>query len=146
MNSLVSTALLACVAVSATAGAQQESRPPASPTFGVSGGGGAGIAIPIGRLSDTQTAGYVFTGLVDFSAADQPYSFRGEFIYQHYDRKRSTLGTESKNIVSVGASLLARRNAAAASAYAIGGIGVYRPTDEGTKPGVNIGAGLEVPL
>ena len=147
MNSLVCTALIACVAISAAAPAQeQQSRPPASPTFGMSGGAGAGIAIPVGRLSDTQTAGYTFTGLVDFSAADQPYSFRGEVIYQHYDRKRSTTGTESKNIVSVGASLLARRNAGASSAYAIGGIGIYRPSDEGTKPGLNVGAGLEVPL
>ena len=145
MNWMAYTALVACVALP-TVAQSQETRPPASPTFGISGGGGAGIAIPIGRLSDTQTAGYSFTGLVDFSAAEQPYSFRGEFIYQHYDRKRSTLGTESKNVVSFGAALLARRNAGASSAYAIGGIGVYRPTDEGTKPGVNIGAGLEVPL
>ena len=34
----------------------------------------------------------------------------------------------------------------ASSAYFIGGIGVYRATDNGTKPGINIGAGLEVPL
>jgi hypothetical protein len=147
MNWLACTTLVACVAFANVAESQeQQSRPPASPTFGISGGAGAGIAIPVGRLSDTQTAGYSFTGLVDFSAADQPYSFRGEVIYQHYDRKRSTAGTESKNIVSFGASLLARRNAGASSAYAIGGIGVYRPTDEGTKPGFNFGAGLEVPL
>jgi hypothetical protein len=143
----VCAAILVSSAVAADLTAQQESRPPASPTFGASAGGGVGIAIPLGRLSDTHTAGYVFTGLVDFSAAEQPYSFRAEFIYQHYDRKRtSPAGTRSKNIASLGASLLARSPAGASSAYAIGGIGIYRPTDEGTKPGVNAGLGLEVPL
>ena len=146
MKWMACTALAACVALATVSEAQEQTRPPASPTFGMSGGGGAGIAIPVGRLGDTQTAGYSFTGLVDFSAAEQPYSFRGEVTYQHYDRKRSSVGTESKNIVSFGASLLARNPVGASSGYLIGGIGIYRPTDEGTKPGLNLGAGLEVPL
>ena len=111
MKRLVCAVLVAGVTVSSTAGAQ-ETRPPASPTFGASAGGGAGIAIPVGRLGESNTAGYTFTGLVDFSAADQPYSFRAEVVYQHYDRKRSTVGTSSKNILSFGASLLAHEGAA----------------------------------
>src|SRR5688572_24060125 len=107
MNRLAYVALIAGVAMSSTVSAQQQTRPPASPTFGASAGGGAGIAIPLGRLSETNTAGYSFTGLVDFSAADQPYSFRAEVIYQHYDRKRAATGSTSKNILSFGASLLA---------------------------------------
>jgi hypothetical protein len=43
-------------------------------------------------------------------------------------------------------SLLARTPTGASSSYLIGGIGVYRITEEGTRPGVNAGAGLEVPL
>lgn len=125
----------------------QQTIPPAAPTIGASGGMTAGIAIPVGALSDNHSAGYILSGLVDFSAAEQPYSFRGELIYQHYDRKRNAAaGTRSMNILSVGASLLARTPRAASSAYLIGGIGIYRATDNGTKPGVNVGAGLEVPL
>ena len=146
MNRLACVALIAGVAISSSANAQQQTKPPAAPTFGASAGAGAGIAIPIGRLSETNTAGYTFTGLVDFSAADQPYSFRGEAIFQHYDRKRAATGSASKNIFSLGASLLARGAVGASSGYVIGGIGVYRPSDEGTKPGVNAGLGLEVPL
>ena len=146
MNRLACAALIASVVIPFTLDAQQQTRPPASPTFGASAGGGAGIAIPLGRLSETNTAGYSFTGLVDFSAADQPYSFRAEVIYQHYDRKRSVTGSTSKNVLSFGAALLARSPAGASSGYVIGGIGVYRPTDEGTKPGANAGVGLEVPL
>ena len=146
MKRLACTALV-LTALASTGNAQTETRPPASPTFGPSAGGGAGIVVPVGRLSETHTAGYTFTGLVDFSAADQPYSFRAEFIFQHFDRKRNApAGTESMNIGSLGASLLARSPTGASSAYVIGGIAVYRPSNEGTKPGLNAGVGLEVPL
>ena len=125
----------------------QHTIPPASPTIGASGGLGAGIAIPIGALSDNHAAGYTLSGLIDFSAAEQPFSFRAELIYQHFDRKRDApAGTESMNIWSLGASLLARTPKQASSAFLIGGIAIYRPTDNGTKPGINAGAGLEVPL
>jgi hypothetical protein len=138
---------IALCTFSVAAGAQQ-TVPPAAPTIGASGGLGAGIAIPIGSLSDTHAAGYTIGGLVDFSAADQPYSFRAELIYQHYDRKTDApVGVRSLNMTSLGASLLARNpSRQGSSGYVIGGIGVYRMTDRGTKPGISAGVGLEVPL
>ena len=139
--------LIALCVLSAGAGAQQ-TVPPAAPTIGASGGVVAGIAIPVGSLSDTHAAGYVLAGIVDFSAADQPYSFRAELTYQHFDHKDlAPAGTNHMNMWSLGGSLLARSaNRQGSSGYAIGGIGVYRLTDRGTKPGVNAGVGLEVPL
>ena len=139
--------LIALCALSLAADAQQ-TVPPAAPTIGASGGIGAGIAIPIGSLTDTHAAGYTLAGLVDFSAADQPYSFRAELIYQHFDRKSAApVGTSNMNMVSLGASLLARAaNSKGSSGFVIGGLGVYRMTDRGTKPGFNAGIGLEVPL
>lgn len=138
---------LALSALSLPASAQQ-TVPPAAPTIGASGGLGAGIAIPVGSLADTHAAGYTISGLVDFSAADQPYSFRAELIHQHYDRKTNApVGVRSMNVTSLGASLLARNpTRQGASGFVIGGIGVYRMTDRGTKPGLNAGVGLEVPL
>jgi len=133
--------------VGVSAGAQQ-TVPPAAPTIGASGGVGGGIAIPIGWIGDEHAAGYTFSGLVDFSSADQPYSFRAELIYQRYDRKASALaGVHDLNITSLGASVLARSpNSKGSSAFALGGIAIYRVTDLGTRPGVNAGIGLEVPL
>jgi hypothetical protein len=146
MIRLVCCAFLVGLATAPAAAAQQ-TKPPASPTFGASGGAGVGIAIPVGRLSEQHSAGYTFMGLVDFSAADQPYSFRTELIFQHYDRKAAApAGTNSKNITSLGVSLLARSPAGGSSGFLLGGIAIYRLTDEGTKPGVNVGGGLEVPL
>ena len=125
----------------------QTSVPPASPTIGASGGFGAGIAVPAAGLTETHSAGYTLTGLVDFSAAEQPFSFRAEIVYQHYDRQSAApAGTEGMNMVSFGAALLARTPRQASSLYGIGGIAVYRATNNGTKPGVNVGGGIEVPL
>jgi hypothetical protein len=137
----------AVIAVASPAFAQQ-TVPPAAPTIGASGGVGGGIAVPLGTLNKTHSAGYTLSGLVDFSAAEQPYSFRAELLFQHYDRKSSApVGTSSMNITSLGASVLARSaNKGASSSFVIGGIGVYKLTDRGTKPGVNAGVGLEVPL
>lgn len=139
-------AFAAVVAVSSSGDAQQ-TMPPAAPTIGASGGLGAGIVIPVGALSDNHAAGYTLSGLVDFSAAEQPFSFRTELIFQHFDRKRNApAGTGDMNIWSLGASLLARTPKQASSAFLIGGIAIYGATDNGTKPGINAGAGLEVPL
>ena len=137
----------ATVVVASPLAQAQQTVPPASPTIGASGGLGAGIVVPIGALSDNHAAGYTLSGLIDFSAAEQPFSFRAEVILQHFDRKRNApAGTRNMNIWSLGASLLARTPKQGASAFFIGGIGVYRATDNGTKPGINAGAGLEVPL
>jgi len=147
MSRYIPLALIASLVAAGIAGAQQ-TIPPAAPTIGASGGVGGGIAIPLGSLNNTHSAGYTLTGLVDFSAADQPYSFRAELLFQHYDRKTAApVGTRSMNITSLGASVLARSaNKGASSTFVIGGIGVYKLTDGGTKPGVNAGVGLEVPL
>jgi len=137
---------LALALVSTPISAQQVV-PPAAPTIGASGGIGAGIAAPAGNLRETHAAGYTASGLVDFSAAEQPFSFRLELIYQRYDAKSAApAGTRALNMTSLGASLLARSPTGASSGFVLGGIGVYRMTDRGTKPGLNVGMGLEVPL
>ena len=147
MNRITALVMATSLSLSVSPLAAQQTVPPAAPTIGASAGFGAGIAAPIGALSETHSAGYVLSGLVDFSAAEQPFSFRGEVILQHFDHKRNApAGTEGMNVFSVGASLLARTPKQASSAFLIGGIAVYRATDNGTKPGINVGAGLEVPL
>ena len=144
---LGTTLALAALALAPAAAEAQQPIPPASPTIGASGGFGAGIVAPIGALSDNHAAGYMLSGLVDFSAAEQPFSFRGEVMLQHFDRKRTAPdGIDSMNMWSLGLSLLARTPKAASSAFLLGGIGIYKATDNGTKPGLNAGAGIEVPL
>src|SRR5437867_2139783 len=148
MHRFATVVLAATVALSTPALAQQ-SVPPAAPTIGASGGLGGGIAIPIGELADKHTAGYTLMGLVDYSSAEQPFSFRFELIYQRYDKKSAfdtVSAVHNMNMMSLGASLLARSPKHQSSAFLLGGIAVYHLTDQGTKPGINAGFGLEVPL
>lgn len=145
MKGLLRVVLVATVSASPLVA--QQTIPPAAPTIGASAGGGGGIAIPVGRWSDFHGAGYQIAGLVDFSAAEQPYSFRAELTWQRYDKKSSApTGVGNKNVLALDVNLLARTPTGASSGYVIGGIGVYRVTDEGTRPGLNAGAGIEVPL
>lgn len=146
MKGSVTFAFLIALCAASVARAQQ-AVPPAAPTIGASGGASGGIAIPVGRWSDFHGAGYTLNGLIDFSAAEQPYSFRAELLYQRYDRRRAApTGIGNKNVVALAVNLLARTPTGPSSGYVIGGIGVYRVTDEGTRPGLNAGAGIEVPL
>lgn len=145
MRRIVSIALITVLCGAAPIAAQQ-TVPPASPTIGASGGFGGGIALPVGQLAKTNAAGYLMEGLIDFSAADQPYSFRLELAYQRFDKKTAAVGASNMNLTSIGGSILARRPRGASSAFVLGGIAVYRSTGNGTKPGVNLGGGLEVPL
>lgn len=148
MYRFVCVSAAAVVVLASSASAQQQAVPPAAPTIGASGGLGVGIAVPIARASDNHTAGYVIAGLVDFSAADQPFSFRFEAVHQRYDKKTNApAGTENLNITSLGASLMSRHPERGASTFVLGGIAVYHMSDHlGTKPGVNGGVGIEVPL
>jgi ribosomal protein L27 len=148
MHRFARLALVAILVAASTAQSQTtQAVPPAAPTIGASGGLGGGIAIPIAGLSETHSAGYTISGIIDFSAAEQPFSFRTELIFQRYDRKRSAAAAvRDMNITSLGASLLARSPKQGSSAFVMGGIAVYRATDNGTKPGVNVGMGLDVPL
>ena len=138
--------MIAAVTGVTPAVAQQTMVPPASPTIGASGGFGIGIALPVAQLLKTNAPGYSLEGLVDFSAAEQPFSFRTELIYQRFDPKAGVPGAVGMNLLSLGGSILARQPKGASSAFAMAGIWVYHATGAGTKPGVSIGGGLEVPL
>jgi hypothetical protein len=107
---------------------------------------GGGIALPIGQLAKTNAAGYSVEGLVDFSAAEQPYSFRLELVYQRFDKRTAVAGAQNMNMTSLGGTILSRRPKGASSAFVLGGIAVYKATGHGTKPGLSVGGGLEVPL
>ena len=146
MRRIASILVIAVLCCAARAAAQQTTVPPASPTIGASGGFGGGISLPVGQLSKTNAPGYSLEGLVDFSAADQPFSFRAEFVYQRFDKKSAVAGATNMNLTSLGGSIMARKPKGASSAFGLAGIAIYRASNQGTKPGVSLGGGLEVPL
>ena len=146
--------LLVVLCLSAPASAQSSgpAAPPApqprtqsdvyAPLYGLT----AGISIPLGRLNDDHGAGYLVGGLVEYAVSGQPYSLRGEATVQRFPAKGGHPGIDDTNLFSLGTSIVYRRQRAGMPTFLSGGIGIYSATHEGTRPGYNIGSGIEIPL
>ena len=111
------------------------------PLYGVT----AGISIPVGRLADDHAAGYELGGVVEYAVSGQPYSLRGEAMVQHFALKSGRTG-DNVNLLSLGTTIVYRLQRATAQTFVTGGIAIYNATHEGTRPGVNAGTGVEIPL
>ena len=111
------------------------------PLYGVT----AGIAIPAGRLADDHAAGYALGGVVEYAVAGQPYSLRGEALFQRFALKSGRTGDDS-NLLSLGTTIVYRLQKSATQTFVSGGIAIYNATREGTRPGFNAGTGVEIPL
>ncbi|MEO8333695.1 MAG: hypothetical protein ABI664_01895 [bacterium] len=111
------------------------------PLFGVT----AGIALPVGRLADDHAAGYALGGVVEYAVSGQPYSLRGEALYQRFSLKEGHAG-DDVNLLSLGTTIVYRLQKSAAQTFVSGGIAIYNATREGTRPGFNVGTGVEIPL
>jgi hypothetical protein len=108
-------------------------------------GGTAGIAIPIGRLADDHGAGYTVGGLVEYGVTGQPYALRGELIYQRFNAKKGHAARDV-NLTSLGATIVYKMQDTPTNTFLTGGIAIYSGTDVGTRPGANVGTGIEIPL
>ena len=148
------TFLALSVALSASAAAQA-SGPPATPApaprtqsdmyvplYGVN----AGIAIPAGRLGDDHSAGYTVGGLIEYAVSNQPYSLRGEALFQRFPLKSSRTVGRDVNLVSFGTTIVYQLQQSTTQTFLTGGIAIYNATDEGTRPGFNFGSGIGIPL
>jgi hypothetical protein len=110
------------------------------PLYGVT----AGIAIPVGRLSDDHAAGYLVGGVVEYAVSGQPYSLRGEATFQRFSLKEGHAGDDI-NLLSLGTTIVYRLQREP-TPFVSAGIAIYNATREGTRPGFNIGTGVEIPL
>jgi hypothetical protein len=111
------------------------------PIYGVT----AGITLPIGRLADDHAAGYALGGLLEYGVTGQPYSLRGELLYQRFGLKSGRAGNDV-NLFSLGATIVYKLQATPTNTFLAGGIAIYSGTGLGTRPGANAGAGIEIPL
>lgn len=152
-NAFFGAILIGTLAATASA---QTSGPPANPTappprsqsdyYVPLFGGTAGIAIPVGRLSDDHAAGYAFGAVAEYAVSGQPYSLRGEGLFQRFALKSNRTGRDA-NVLSLGTSIVYRLDMVSQTrTFVTGGIAIYNATDEGTRPGINAGTGVEIPL
>lgn len=142
----IAAALAGVVLAASPLAAQEGSRP----TFGVSGG----IAFPTGDFGDAFKSGYDIAVHLGFQPATLPVGLRIEGMYNRFDLKDNPLFEGHENILAAtGNAVLAPKTSTEGSLrpYGIGGIGVYNVKASGadasdTKFGLNVGAGLELPL
>lgn len=112
------------------------------PIYGVS----AGITLPIGRLADDHAAGYTVGGLLEYGVTGQPYALRGELIFQRFALKSGRTIGRDVNLTSLGATIVYKMQQSPTNMFLAGGIAIYNGTDLGTRPGLNFGTGIEIPL
>ena len=111
------------------------------PLYGVT----AGISLPVGRLATDNAAGYGVGGVVEYAVSGQPYSLRGELLLQHFPVKSGRPLAYDVNLLSLGTNIVYRLDPVTKT-FVTGGIAIYNATKEGTRPGVNAGGGVEIPL
>lgn len=110
----------------------------------------AGAAVPMGGTADVLKTGYNVTAGIGIKPPLAPLGFRVEGMFNQMDYKTSTFGSAR---VLAGVANVTLSGVAMPMGYLIGGVGIYNfssPDIAGststTKPGFNIGAGLNFPL
>lgn len=151
MKSLVAALALTSL-IAGTAQAQASGPTPAPaprtqsdiyvPLYGVT----AGISLPLGRLADDHAAGYALGGMVEYAVSGQPYSLRGEAMFQRFALKSGRTVGDDVNMLSLGTTVIYRLQQSSMQTFVAGGIAIYNATREGTRPGFNVGGGIEIPL
>jgi hypothetical protein len=75
----------------------------------------------------------------------QPYALRGELLYQRFALKSGHAG-DDVNLFSLGSTIVYKLQQSAMNTFVTGGIAIYSGTHLGTRPGANVGTGVEIPL
>lgn len=140
---------IAILSVAAPAAARAQ----ASTSFGVA----AGASVPVGSYGDAVSTGYNAMAMLNVSAPLVPVGFRLDGMFNEFNLKGG--GSDKDRVFAVtGNVLLHTGSALVASPYLIGGGGWYHESLSFNDPlfgsgsstdnqfGVNIGAGLRIPL
>ena len=168
MRSRIPLALAALLVSLATPAAAQVSGPTSAPAgqppqYYPLYGGTLGIAVPAGRLGNEHAAGYHIGGLVEWAVPGQAYALRAEAMFERFALKSGKAG-DDVSVLALGPTIVYRlAPETATSSFLTGGIAIYNATKEtfttwtgttavtverpgGTRPGFNIGTGINFPL
>lgn len=150
LTSRAAAALAGILLASSSLAAQAAQRP----SIGVSGG----LAIPTGDAGDGLNSGYNISAHVGFQPSSLPVGVRIEGMYNRFDFNDDVGVDGHTNLLALTANaILGPRVTTPGSVrpYAIGGLGIYNAkaslerggsSDSETNFGLNIGAGLDLPL
>jgi hypothetical protein len=130
------------VMLSSAAAAQAYSSPF---TFGIAGG----ASIPLGDFADFASTGWHAGGLVEWNTPTSPVGVRVEGVYHKFGEKDEVYRSVIAGLLNLVWNF-PMTQPYTVRPYLIGGAGIYDMRIEGsdsqTKPGLNGGAGITVPL
>jgi opacity protein-like surface antigen len=119
-------------------------------------GASGGVAFPTSDLGEATNMGYNVAVAVGLKSQFSPIGVRAEAAYNQFGFKDNVVGANgSINIPAFTGNLVLGLPIAMFSPYAIGGVGLYRPsaaiTGAGTSEaendfGFNVGGGIKIPL
>lgn len=150
MNRIVLSSLAAAAAIVTAVPAQAQGFNPFQ--IGASGG----VAFPTGDLGSGTNMGYNVAVAVGLKSQFSPIGVRAEAAYNQFGFKDNVIGANgSLNIPAFTGNLVLGLPVAMFSPYAIGGVGLYRPSASingaGTSEaendfGFNVGGGIKIPV
>ena len=116
----------------------------------------AGATVPLGDFGDVTKTGWHAGALAQWTGAAFPLGIRGEVVYHSLGSESGTFEDVDFNILTAtvnGVFMFPMSGVNTVRPYIIGGGGLYRvgcsdcgDLDSENKGGINVGAGIEVPL
>ena len=109
-------------------------------------GASFGISFPTGSLARNHASGFNLAGIAEYEAPGQVMGVRGELFYERFGAKTGVAGARA---VQTGAAIIDavyHFQGSSFHPYLIGGMGLYRVTGNGSRPGFNGGVGIRIPL
>ena len=109
-------------------------------------GASLGVSLPTGGLSSGHAPGFNLAGLAEYQAPGQVMGIRGELFYERFPAKSGASNVKASQAVAGIVNAVYHFQTPAFHPYLIGGMGLYRVTDGGSRPGFNGGVGIQIPL
>lgn len=109
-------------------------------------GASFGISVPTGSLSRGHAAGFNLAGIAEYEAPGQAMGVRGELFYERFGAESGATGVKAVQTGAAIVDAIYHFQESSFHPYLIGGMGLYRVTGSGSRPGFNGGVGVRIPL
>lgn len=109
-------------------------------------GAGFGVSFPTGSLARNHASGFNLSGIAEYHAPGQTMGVRGELFYERFGAKTGATGVRATQATAAIVNAVYHFQNPSFHPYLIGGMGLYRVTGNGSRPGFNAGVGIRIPL
>ncbi|MHB1862260.1 MAG: hypothetical protein ACYCVL_04745 [Gemmatimonadaceae bacterium] len=109
-------------------------------------GAAFGVSVPAGSLANAYSSGFNLAGIAEYQAPGQVMSVRGELFYERFPARAEMANGHASQTAAGIVNAVYHFQGSSFHPYLIGGMGLYKVTGNGAKPGFNGGVGIQIPL